>query len=504
MSDLPAASCDILLIGGRVIDPETGLDGVRAVGITGGTISYVGTGAPHAATVVDVSGHVVSPGFIDLHSHAQSPLGLRLQALDGVTSALDLESGALPVGLAYERAEAEGRPINFGFSASWALARMAVLDGVGLPDASTPDPLPNGLEIFEENLNRPRWNSAATEEEVERILHLVEEGVAQGAIGVGVLLGYSPDSGRDEYVRAASLAERLGVRVFTHARWMSNLEPGSSLAGALEILDMAAETGAAMHICHINSTSLRQIEPIADAVLAAQAAGVRVSTEAYPYARLSTGIGAAFFEPGRLDRLGIAPQSISYLPTGERIADLDRLAFLRATDPGGICIVDYLDADDPRDLALLIRGLCLPGGVIASDAMPLVLPGRHLHDEWPVPEGAFAHPRSAGCFARTFGWLVRELGVFTLEDAVRRVSYLPATLLQDAAPAMRRKGRVQVGMDADLTVFDPATITDRASFEAVLPSGGIAHVLVAGQFVVRGGALLPESLPGAPIRRPAP
>lgn len=492
--------CDTLLVGGRVIDPETGLDAVRNVGIRDGGIVYVGDELPAAAAVIDVSGLVVAPGFIDLHSHAQSPTGLLLQAQDGVTTALDLEAGALPVALVYERAEAEGRPINFGFSASWALARLRVLDGLELPDARTEGPLPEPIHVFEAHQALPRFNTIATDREVGAILDTLEQGVHEGGIGIGVLLGYAPESGRDEFFRTAALAERLGVPAFTHSRQMSNVEPGSSLDGALEIISAAAGTGAALHICHINSTSLKRIDDVSSAVETAQSLGNRVTTEGYPYAAGSTGVGAAFFEPARLDRLGIGTRAIRYLPTGERIADHDRLVQLRSTDPGGMCIVDFFDVDDPDQLAMLLRGLTLPGGALASDSMPLVHGEHHVYDEWPVPEGAVTHPRSAGTFARTFGWLVRELGVFTLMEAVRRVTHIPATILENAAPVMRRKGRVQVGTDADLTVFDPATIADLATFEHVRPSTGFRHVIVGGEFVVRDGVVNPASRAGRAIR----
>jgi hypothetical protein len=495
---------DLLLIGGRVLDPESGLDAVRNVGVTDGRISYVGTDRVRAEREVDITGQVLAPGFIDLHSHAQTPLGLSLQAMDGVTTSLDLEAGTLPVGLAYERAEAEGRPINFGWSSSWALARMAVLDEVPIPDENWPDPLPTSVEIFESNQTRPRWNSLATAYEVDAILDRVEQGVSEGGIGIGVLLGYSPLSGRDEYFRTARLAERLGVPAFTHSRQMSNVEPGSSLDGALEIIGAAAGTGAQMHICHVNSTSLRRIDDVSAAVQHARAAGNRVTTEGYPYARSSTGIGASFFEPSQLDRMGITTESIQYLPTGERIANVARLEELRRVDPGGLCVIDYLDADDPADLKLLLTGLTMPDSAIASDAMPLVYQGRHdLRDGWPLPEGAAAHPRSVACFARTFRWLVRELGAFSLIEAVRRCSLLPAQILEESVPAMREKGRVRIGADADLVVFDPDRVTDAATFERLAPSEGFRHVLVGGTFVVEGGELQVGVRPGRAIRSEA-
>lgn len=500
LDDETLRPCDTLFVGGRVINPENEFDGIRNVGIRDGVITYVGTGSPPADVVVNASGLVIAPGFIDLHSHAQSPTGLLLQAMDGVTTALDLEAGALPIPLVYERAEAEGRPINFGFSSSWALARMHVLDGLVLPDDATADPLPEPVHLFEDNLMGARWNSLASDREVDAILDVVAQGVYEGGIGIGVLLGYSPLSGRDEFHRTAVLAEKLGVPAFTHSRQMSNVEPGSSLDGALEIIAAAAGTGAALHICHINSTSLQRIDDIASAVEIAQARGNRVSTESYPYPRGSTGVGAAFFEPRMLNRLGITTQAIQYLPTGERIADLDRLAHLRATDPGGLCIVDLLDPDDPEQFAMLLRGLTLPDGAIASDAMPLTHDAHRVYDEWPVPEGAVTHPRSAGCFARLLGWLVRDLGAFTLMEAIRRVTLVPARLLENAVPAMRSKGRVQVGADADLTIFNPDTVTDLATFDTVRPSTGFAHVVVRGVFVVRDGRPIETSRPGRAIR----
>lgn len=493
-SPVPQPVCDLVLTGARVIDPETGLDAVRAVGITGGTITSVTEAVPPAREVWDVAGQVLAPGFIDLHSHAQSITGLRLQALDGVTTALELEAGVLPVAGAYARAEAEGRPVNYGFSASWTDARMHVLDGVELDrDAS--------LDLFSTHQALPNWRGPAGDRDVARVLDLLEAAVADGALGIGVLVGYAPDSGRAEYFRLAGLAARLGVPTFTHTRYISTQEPGTSLEGALEVIAAAAGTGAHMHMCHINSTSTRMIDEVAGAVDAARATGVRVSTEAYPYGAGATVIGASFLAPEVLHRMGIGPQRLTYLPTGERVADAGRLAELRAADPGGDVVVHFLDEDDPADLAVLERSFTLADTAIATDAMPLVRPGGGaVPDVWPPAPGLITHPRSAGSYARTLRWLVRERGLLTLTEALRRSSLLPAEILAEAVPAMRRKGRVQVGADADLVVFDPATVTDRATYTAVAPSSGFRHVLVGGTPVVRDGTIVTAALPGRPIR----
>ena len=493
------AGFDVVLRGGRVVDPESGLDAVRDVAIAGDRVARIGPGLPPGRLELDVSGQVVTAGFIDIHSHAYDLGSLRLRAMDGVTTALELEAGTTPVAAAYEEAARAGRPVNYGFAASWAMARMEALAGVRLD---------GGLAVLFRHIADPGWQRAAAPAEADRVLARLEADLADGALGIGILAGYAPGADPAEYLRVAALAARAGAPTFTHSRDLAEFTPRTLVDGAEEIVRAAGETGAHMHYCHVNGTTLRHADRVLSLVERAQRAGSRITTEAYPYGAGMTGIGAAFLAPERLAERGLAPSDLTYAPTGERVAGAARLRELRATDPAGLAIVRHLDEDDPADRELLLRYLLFPGTVVASDAMPLTwslaAPAAGQAPDpsaWPLPPAAFTHPRTAGTFGRSLRLLTRDGGPLELAGALAKCSLDPARLLEGHAPAMRRKGRVAEGADADIVVFDPATITDQATYPAsTRPTTGIRHVLVNGTFVVRDAQLAPDARPGRPVR----
>ena len=484
----------MVLRGARTIDPETGLDGVCDVAVVSSTIAAVAVGGDEAMrgrVELDVSGQVLAPGFIDLHSHCRDFASRALQASDGVTTALELEGGEIDVEDAYRRAGEVGSPNHFGFSASWGVIRMAAC---GLDIKAAHDP-------FMQFIDEPAWHRALTGSEFSVLLDGIQRELTSGAIGIGVLLGYCQEASAQEYLAVAGLAADADTATFTHVRELSR--PDSGYFGASEVVTAALSTGAHMHVCHVNSTSLRHVDEVHDIIGRANDQGLRITTEAYPYGAGCTAIGAAFLAPEVLSHEGLEPSDIRYLPTGERVSSSDRLTELRAADPGGLAVVDFLHETDPEELGFLVRAFLAEDTAVASDAMPLVPPAAaaESNTSWPVVPGTLTHPRTAGTFSRVLRWYVRELRIIDLAEAIRRATLVPAEILRDIAPDMRRKGRVQAGADADLVVFDPATVTDRATYsEPILTSTGISYVMVSGEMVVRDGQLDPDVRPGKPVR----
>jgi N-acyl-D-aspartate/D-glutamate deacylase len=484
---------DLVLHGGRVIDPETATDDVCDVGINGGAIAAVSATPLRGRRVLDVENRVVAPGFIDMHSHCFGVAGLRLQALDGVTTALELELGVHPVDRAYQRAALEGRPINYGFAAGWAAARLHVRTGRSLSGHPADGLLAMGV---------PEWQAEASPVEVSRILGLLESDLRDGALGVGLVVGYAPRVTPAEYISVARLAAERGVPTYTHARDLVEQDPDTLIDGAEEIVRAAGETGAQMHYCHINSTSLRHLDRVLSVVERARFHGARVSTEAYPYGTGMTSINASFLDPDVLYRRGITPQSIQDIATGRRFDSADELAMARQTNRGDLVFVEFLEEADPTTRELLTRALIFAETAIATDGFEPLWRSTPTDDhQWPLPADAVTHPRTAGTYSRSIRTLWRESSALSLMEVIRRSSLLPAQILNESVPAMSRKGRVQAGADADIVVFDPDTVSDKATYaHSTTPSTGHDYVIVNGVELVSDGRLRTDQLPGKPIR----
>lgn len=487
---------DVVINNGRIIDPESKLDAVRHVGLRAGKIVAVSRQRLTGKQVIDARGLVVAPGFIDLHSHSVLTLpGARMQVMDGVTTALELEEGAIPLAGTYDRLAREGRPLNYGMSVSWRFARAFVTAG-SEPELMTP-------EVANRVLGKTAWQGHIPSETSAKVLALVEQGLREGGIGVGANLGYMPDSNTEEFYAVAQLAKKYGNSpTVVHIRYNAPFGVKVNLASHEEVIAIAAMTGAHLHFCHLNSNANRHIPAMIAAVENARRLGVPITWEAYPYGAFSTNISAAYLEPDFLPNMGMKPNDIVYLKTGERIASNERLAQIRKDDPAGFAIGYLLDEKKPEDIALLDQAVVHPNAAIASDSTYWQVGSDVLMgDEWPLPANVSSHPRSAGTFSRVVGPYVRA-GKLSLMDAIRKASLIPAQILETSVPQMRNKGRLKVGADADIVIFDPATIRDRATYERpAQTSEGIRHVFVNGVLVVANGELIRDARPGRAVRR---
>lgn len=446
---------DIVIVNGRVMDPASRLDAVRHVGIIENRIRAVSATPLQGRTVLDATGMVVAPGFIDMHAHGQTPENYRVQALDGVTTALELEVGVEDVDRWY--AEREGKTlINYGASVGHIRVRMQVM---GDPGAL----LPSG----------PGANRPATPEQIERMKQLIERGLQHGAVAVGFGMTYTPAATRWEILEMFRVAARYGASAHVHIRSGPGPEPE---IGFQEAIAAAAITGAPLHIVHLNSVSEAATPRTLQMVAEAQARNLDITTEAYPYTAGMTEIQSALFD-GWEDRPTEWFQRLQWVASGER---LTRESFQQYRRQGGMVIL-YNNTEEMVKLAI-----ASPLTIIASDG--------HLED-------GKGHPRTAGTYSRVLGRYVREQQALPLMTALGKMSYLPAKRLEYRVPAMRDKGRIRVNAEADIVVFDPNTIIDRATYEQpALPSVGMNYVLVNGVPVVRDGRLDESRMAGRAVR----
>ncbi|PMH43756.1 D-glutamate deacylase [Vibrio sp. 10N.286.49.B3] len=488
---------DVVINNGRVVDPETGLDAVRNVGLKGKRIAAISTEKLEGKKVIDATGLIVAPGFVDMHAHGQQLPAARAQAFDGVTTALEMESGLLPIGKFYDDTASEGRPINYGASVAWTFARVMAKE-------SDMPPADGTITWFQKAFTKTNWQKdIATDAELDSILKDVEQGLKEGGLGIGVNAGYAPGYGHKEYYELAKLAKRYDLPTYTHVRYANGSEPNSSFEAYQELISLAATTGAHMHICHLNSTSVRDIDDCADLVQEAIDKGLPITTEAYPYGAGSTAVGAALFNgPDWTERFGVP--DASYMEANGKPMTQNKIDELRETNPGEIVVIHFLKPDDyQEDLRMMKRSVLFPGAAIASDAMPWMdAKGALIEgDVWPLPADAFAHPRSIGCFARFINKYVLDYKSISLVEAMERTSLNACRIIEDAVPQMRNKGRIQVGKDADIAIFNLNEFKDMATFTAPnLLSVGMQHVLVNGQTIIEDGELDLAAMPGQPIR----
>ncbi|MFH0843619.1 MAG: amidohydrolase family protein [Bacteroidota bacterium] len=450
---------DIVILNGRVIDPESGLDGLRNIGISEGKIQKLTIKTITGKVLIDASGLVVTPGFIDIHQHGQDAENYRYKVMDGVTTALELEMGTADVDKWYS--EREGKAIiNHGVSVGHVPLRIDLMND------------PGGFAPLADAAYRE-----ATVKEIEHLKQGIEHGLDRGGIGAGFGLMYTPAASRWEILEMFRAAAKYNAPCYVHIRYAGLKEPNSCIAALEEVISASAITGAPLHVVHVTSIGFSQTPMMLHMISEARLRGVDVTVECYPYPATQTLIESAVYDGDWRGSWGIDYPDLQWIETGERLTEK---TFNEYRKRGGMVIAHSIPEE------IVKSTISNPDVIIASDGM--------------MSEGK-GHPRGVGSFARLLGRYVREEKILSPGEAIKKITLMPAQRLEKIAPVFRNKGRISEGADADITIFDPGAIIDQATYEEpALYSKGIWYVLVNGVPVVNEGRLMEGVFPGKSVR----
>ncbi len=498
-SPVLAADYDLVISGGRVMDPETMYDDIANVGIKGGRIAAITKNAITGRETIDAKGLVVAPGFIDTHFHSVDPFATKMVVADGVTTGMDLEAGATPVGDWYAKKDKSGWQVNYGTTSGMLLARILLHD----PEVAVDEPLDASNGSKHANAAAadgvPGWSvSRSSIDQMNEIMRLLDEDLRQGAIGIGVPAAYM-QRGMTSYEQfeAQRTAGRYGRLTSVHTRFHLNTQtPTEAPIGFDEVLANALVLRAPLLLAHDNDYGWWENE---EKLQMARAQGHNVWGEYYPFAAGSTIVSADFLRPDLWEAVnGYKYEETIYDPGADKFLSKEEYLAMVKEKPGYFIVVHF-----PARKKWMKYWLTIPEMVVASDAMQGVgTDGKLL--PWDADVTRYAgHPRTASSYSATLQ-LAREQGV-PLMFTLSQLSYWTAKHLGDTGlESMKQRGRVQVGKIADLTLFDPTTVAPRATYktgENGLPPAGIPYVIVNGTIVVKNSKVL-DVRPGQPIRFP--
>jgi hypothetical protein len=470
IGNVAAHEFDLVIENGRVIDPETKTDKVLNVGIKQGVITAIGDRSMSGERVVDAKGYVVAPGFIDVHSHTPTLIGQHLGLLDGITTQLDLEAGAFPVDF-YGEHYVGGAQWNYGASVSHYSIRAKVMDGVDQPYIFVGR---KPAKFGGDALTKP-----ANPAQLAQMKAMLNEGLDAGGLGIGVLLDYITLAVQPaELAMIFDVASARGAPVFVHVR---RGYPGDP-AGLKEIIALAQQTGAPTFICHITHNAMGRIGDWLDMIDAANRSGANITTETLSYAAGGTSISADVFQRRDWRKIfDIDYSDVQWVATGEWLTK-ETFEKYSKEQPYGAVNHHYVKEE------WIETAMRWPGMMISTDALPA------------LDVGILSNPNIAGTFSRFLGHYVRDRGLMSLMDGIAMTSYKQAKWMQQVSAAFTKKGRIQIGADADIVIFNPDTIQAEATYgKPYEPSSGITHVLVGGRLVVESGQRIEGRYPGKRI-----
>ena len=431
----------LFISGGVVIDPEARTSLRAQVLLENGRIAAIGSlSAPQDAQVLDASGCLVCPGFIDPHGHIDGHVYTgELSLLQGITTSVGGNCGFSPVDLAAFLDAQESFPIHQAEMIGMCALREA---------AGVTDPF-----------------QAADEEQVDRMAQMCEKALSSGACGVSLGPAYTPGSSILEMQTLCRIARAHGKIVSIDTR-MNSMTDLDSLQ---EAIDLAAHTGCRMIVSHFVYQYGVGVEDEALVMIdRARGMGVDIVFDSGMYKDWCSSIGAALFEPGVMRANGIELSHLRVI-TGEHIGAMPDQA-----------LYEHLRACHPHDAVSVNTGEARAVYAIARHPLCMISTdtGAYLPGE--------GHPQIAGSFPRFLREMVRERAEMGWAEAIAHATCLPADVLGFA-----RKGRMRVGCDADLVVLDPETIADRADFPGMgrpnAAPAGIAYVIVGGEVAAQNG-----------------
>ena len=464
---------DTVVMNGRVMDPETQTDRVANVGIRHGQIARITSDNIKGKQLIDAQGLVIAPGFIDIHSHTPTRLGEHLSVLDGITTQLDLEAGSYPP-TSYGYQYRGGAQLHYGSSVGHFAIRGLVMEGV------------SQSYFFDETgfitLGGDMWSKQATPAQVEAMREHLRNGLDLGGLGIGVLLDYMTEAvSESELSMIFATAAEYGKPVYVHVRRGMPGDP----TGLDEIIALAESHGVPTLICHITHSAMGGIEEWLAKIDAANARGARITTETLSYLAGGTSIAADVFVNRDWRAIfDIEYEDVQWVPTGEWL-DEERFLRYQRDYPTSSINHHYVKED------WLLKALAWPGMMVSTDALPA------------FDIDVKTNPNIAGTYAQFLGRYVRELKVMPLMEGLRRITLLPAQWLALASDDFSRKGRIQVGADADIVIFDADKISPQAQYgDPYKASQGIHHVLVGGRPVVTDGEQVEGRYPGKHLLAP--